>query len=194
MRYNEYRRLVGSDLYRLVARSDFAALLRAVLFGGVYKYTFWMRTCSYTHAHPALRYSIYPIARLLLRHYGYKFGIDIPFTTRIGSGFYIGHFSGIFVNERCVIGRNCNISQGVTIGQANRGRRVGNPVIGDNVYIGPGAKIIGAVRIGDHAAIGANCVVTHDVPDHGVMAGVPGRVISHEGSEGYINRVDYDPV
>lgn len=194
MRYNEYRRLVGSDLYRIGARSDFAALLREVLFGGVFKYTYWMRTCRYAHAHPALRYSVYPLAKWMLRHYGYKFGIDIPFTTRIGSGFYIGHFSGIFVNERCVIGRNCNISQGVTIGQANRGERAGNPVIGDNVYIGPGAKIIGAVRIGDHAAIGANCVVTHDVPEHGVVVGIPGRVISHEGSRGYINRVDYEPV
>lgn len=193
MRYSEYRHLVGSDLYRIAGRSDFPALLRAVLFGDVYKYVFWMRTCRYARAHPLLRYSLYPVARVMLYHFRYKFGIDIPFITDIGPGFYIGHFSCIFVNERCVIGRNCNISQGVTVGTSNRGERAGNPVIGDNVYLGPGAKVIGAIRVGNHAAIGANSVVTHDVPDHAVVVGVPGRVISNKGSAGYINRVDYDP-
>lgn len=192
MRYAEYRQLVRSDLYRLESRSDLRALVRAVLFGQSYKYVFWMRSCSYLGSRRLLKYSLYPFARLLFRHYRYKFGIDIPFTTRIGSGFYIGHFSCIFVNENCVIGKNCNISQGVTVGTTNRGGKAGNPVIGDNVYLGPGAKVIGAIRIGDHAAVGANCVVTHDVPDHGVVVGVPGRVISHAGSAGYVNRVDYE--
>jgi serine O-acetyltransferase len=91
-----------------------------------------------------------------------------------------------------VIGDNCNISQGVTIGEANRGPRKGTPVIGNNVYIGPGAKIIGAVHIGNNVAVGANCVVTRDVPDGAVVVGVPGRVISYEGSKGYIIRTDYD--
>jgi serine O-acetyltransferase len=192
MRYSEYRRLVGSDVYRIAGREDLAALLRAVLLGGVYKYVFWMRTCSYARGRPFLRYSLYPFAKAMLYHFRHKFGIDIPFSTDIGPGFYIGHFSCIFVNERFVIGRNCNISQGVTIGTSNRGERAGNPVIGDNVYIGPGAKIIGAIRIGNNVAIGANSVVTRDVPDDAVVVGVPARVISNKGSEGYINRVDYD--
>lgn len=191
MRYQQYRYLVGSDLHRVARRSGAWALLRAVLFGDVYKYVFWMRTCRYTCHHPWLRYSLYPVARAFLHHYRYKFGIDIPFNTRIGAGFYIGHFSCIFVNENCIIGDNCNISQGVTVGTANRGARAGNPVIGDNVYIGPGAKVIGAIRVGDHVAIGANCVVTRDVPDHAVVAGVPARVISAKGSAGYVNHVDY---
>jgi len=123
--------------------------------------------------------------------YKYKFGCSIPHSTSIGRGFYIGHIRDIVINERAVIGENCNISQGVTIGQANRGRRKGTPVIGRNVYIGPGAKIVGAVHVGDHVAIGANCVVTDDVPDHAVVVGVPGRVISFEGSVGYVNRTDY---
>jgi serine O-acetyltransferase len=121
----------------------------------------------------------------------FKFGISIPFTTRIGPGFYIGHFGGIVVSDGAEIGRNCNISQGVTIGASNRGQRAGAPVIGDNVYIGPGAKVIGGIRIGDDVAIGANAVVTHDVPSGSVVAGVPARVVSNEGSVGYINRTDY---
>jgi len=66
------------------------------------------------------------------------------------------------------------------------------PEIGDNVYIGPGAKIIGNIKIGNNAAIGANCVVTKDVPENGVVVGVPGRVISFEGSAGYINKTNYN--
>lgn len=135
-----------------------------------------------------LLFPLFIFARLRLRHYQFKYGIQIPWHTKIGKGFYIGHFGGIVVNGGTVIGKNCNISQGVTIGQANRGPRKGCAIIGDNVYIGPGAKIVGHVNIGNNVAIGANAVVTKDVPDNAVVAGVPARIISMEGSVGYINR------
>jgi serine O-acetyltransferase len=151
-----------------------------------------MRTCRFAREHALCRYTVYRFAHFMFMRYTYKFGISIPFETSIGSGFYIGHFGGIVVNERSVIGKNCNISHGVTLGEANRGERKGCPVIGDNVYIGPGAKIVGAVRIGNDVAIGANSVVTKDVPDHSVVVGIPGRVISQDGSAGYVNRTDYD--
>jgi serine O-acetyltransferase len=192
MTFREYRYLVKSDLYRISDRTGTGALLTHVLRGSAFKYNFWMRTCAYARSHPFLRHTVYRVARPMLTHYTYKFGISIPFETRIGSGFYIGHFGGIVVNEHCVIGKNCNISHGVTLGVSNRGAMQGCPVIGDNVYIGPGAKIIGAVKVGNHAAVGANCVVTKDVPDHAVVVGIPGRVISQEGSAGYVNRTDYE--
>ncbi len=190
----EYKHLVRSDLYRLHGRATLPAFLRVLLLGGsdgAYQYVFWMRTCRYTRAHPVLKVAVYPVARLLLRRYGYRHGIDIPYTTAIGSGFYIGHFGGIVVNSRAVIGKNCNISQQVTLGQANRGPRQGYPTIGDNTYIGPGAKIVGSVKIGDNVAVGANCVVTKDVPDNGVVVGVPGRVDSLDGSAHYVEFTDY---
>jgi serine O-acetyltransferase len=127
--------------------------------------------------------------RVIHNHTTYKYGIWIPLETEIGEGFYIGHFGGIVVHENARIGNNCNISQGVTIGRANRGKRVGYPIIGERVYIGPGAKIIGNVRVGNDVAIGANCVVVADVPDHAVVVGVPGRVVSLNGSDGYVNHV-----
>ena len=192
MKFSEYRFLVLSDLYRITGTVSSGTLLRNVFARGSFKFNFWMRTCRYLRSHPHLRFTIYPIAILVLGRLTYRLGISIPYNTNIGSGFYIGHFGGIVVNEQSVIGRDCNISQGVTLGEANRGRNKGCPTLGDRVYIGPGAKIVGAVKIGNDVAIGANCVVTKDVPDSAVVVGVPGRVISSGGSEGYVNRTDYD--
>lgn len=96
------------------------------------------------------------------------------------------------VTPEAIIGKNCNLSQEVTIGITPRGERQGTPIIGDNVYIGPGAKIIGNVKIRNRVAIGANCVVTKDVPDNAVVVGIPGRVIAYQGSKGYVNQTDYE--
>lgn len=195
MKFGEYKYLLLSDLYRLTGDAKATSLLRHAIAGEAFKYIFWMRTCRYTRNHSVLKFVLFPIARLMLNRLTYRLGLAIPYRTDIGSGFYIGHFGGIVVNGQCVIGKNCNLSHGVTLGQANRGSKRGFPVIGDNVYIGPGAKIVGAVTVGDNAAIGANCVVTNDVPPNAVVVGIPGRVISEtEGSEGYVNRTDYDRV
>jgi serine O-acetyltransferase len=190
MNYPEYKYLVLSDLYRITGRVNGTTLIRQLVFGESYKYNFWMRSAAYTRANPLLKYTLYPLAKLMLRHLTYKLGISIPATTQIGSGFYIGHFGGIVINGMSVIGKNCNISHGVTLGETNRGPKKGNPVLGDNIYIGPGAKIIGAIRIGNNVAIGANCVVTKDIPDNAVVVGIPGKVISQQGSTGYIINTD----
>ena len=192
MKYSEFKYLILSDLYRITGDIRFAVLLWHILLDESYKYVFWMRTCRYTRASPLLKYTIYPIAKFMLYHLTYKLGISISPLTEIGSGFYIGHFGGIVINEKSVIGKNCNISQGVTLGQANRGKNKGYPTLGDNIYIGPGAKIVGAVTIGNNVAIGANCVVTRDIPDNSVVVGIPGKVISQRGSTGYVERTDYE--
>jgi serine O-acetyltransferase len=129
---------------------------------------------------------------MMLRRYRHKHGIEVPFATSIGSGFYIGHAGGIVIHSKSVIGKNCDLSHGVTLAQGNRGKYKGHPTIGDNTYIGPGAKVIGAVRIGNNVAIGANCAVTRDVPDNAVVVGVPGKVISYKGSTDYILNTDYE--
>jgi serine O-acetyltransferase len=187
MRFSELKLVLRSDLYRYEGRRDFAALVRTYRTTPGFKYTFWMRVCRYLRSSPA-RYPLFVLARAMLEHCKYKYGISIPFDTEIGEGLYIGHFGGIVVNERAVIGKNCNLSHDVTLGQANRGKRKGYPVVGDCVYFGPGAKVLGSVVVGDNAAVGANCVVTRDVPESGVVVGAPGRVISREGSAGYVNR------
>jgi serine O-acetyltransferase len=128
------------------------------------------------------------LASLWLRRYSYRFGIEIPIATQLGPGFYIGHHGEIVLSPRCRIGRNCNISHGVTIGQAARRGTFAWPTLGDSVYVGPGAKLFGDIHVGDHAAIGANAVVTADVPAGSVVGGVPARVISDQGSWDYIER------
>jgi serine O-acetyltransferase len=177
-----------SDLYRYEGQCSKKIFIRYLLVTPGYKYTFIMRLCQYlTKTEKRLIKPVYLFFRVVLRHYTYKYGIGIEPSTNIGNGFYIGHFGSIFISPETVIGKNCNISQNVTIGQASRGRNKGHPTIGDNVYIGPGAKIIGAIHIGSNVAIGANCVVTKDIPDSSVVVGIPGRVISSKGSEGYVN-------
>lgn len=100
-------------------------------------------------------------------------GADIPLNSQIGGGLLIPHPNGIVIHPSAVIGPNCLIFQQVTIGY----RKGGVPVIGGHVDIGPGAKIIGSVRIGDNALIGANAVVLHDVPSEKTAVGVPARII-----------------
>lgn len=190
MKFKEYKFLLRSDLHRYAGNSKFSSLVYYGLLEPGFKYLYWMRTCAFLKSTSILRF-LFPFCWLILRHLEFKFGISISYRTQIGPGFYIGHFGGIVVNQKAIIGRNCNISQQVTLGVANRGERKGYPIIGDNVYIGPGAKIIGNVVVGNNAAVGANCVVTKDVPENGVVVGVPGKVISLNGSRGYINRTDY---
>ena len=191
MKYSEYRFLVLSDLYRITGDVKTTTLIRYVLVGGLFKYNFWLRTCQYARSTPLLKYTVYPPARLMLNRLTYKFGISISPDMQIGSGFYIGHFGGIVVNDRSVIGNNCNISHGVTLAQANRGKRKGFPTLADNIYIGPGATIIGAVRIGNNVAIGAHCVVTKDVPPNTIVAGNPALIVRKISEADYENEWGY---
>ena len=155
MTFAQLREFWTADLYRHTGRTSWRHLLTHVVcsdggerFSDGVKYMFYLRLCRYlkTRRPGVLFWPLYRITMRLFIRYKYKFGCSIPHTTSIGRGFYIGHIRDIVINERAVIGENCNISQGVTIGQANRGRRQGTPVIGRNVYIGPGAKIVGAVQ------------------------------------------------
>lgn len=94
----------------------------------------------------------------------------------IGEGLYIGHVGGVIISPHAVIGRNCDISHRVTIGSAAMGRE-GAPVLGDNVYVGTGATLVGQIRIGSGAKIAANTLVIDDVPEGATMMGVPGRLL-----------------
>lgn len=103
-------------------------------------------------------------------------GISLPKSVEIGPGLRIWHFGGIFVHRDVRIGANCTLRQGVTIGNRHRDDDV--PTIGDDVELGAYAQVLGAVRIGHGARIGAMSVVLTDVPDGATAVGIPARVVS----------------
>ncbi|MDR3574303.1 MAG: hypothetical protein P4L50_10595 [Anaerolineaceae bacterium] len=109
-------------------------------------------------------------------------GICLPSTCEIGKGLFIGHFGHIILSTEARLGCNCNISPGVTIGLKQRGDRKGVPQIGDRVYIGTNAVLIGNITIGDDVAVGAGAIVTRSAPAGAVVAGNPARIISYQGS------------
>jgi serine O-acetyltransferase len=100
---------------------------------------------------------------------------DIPITTQIDGGLILPHPNGIVIHSKSKIGPNCLIHQQVTLG-VKRGNEAA-PVLAGHVDIGAGAKIIGSIKIGKHALIGANAVVIKDVPDYAIVAGIPAKVI-----------------
>jgi serine O-acetyltransferase len=133
--------------------------------------------------HVAIRVVADPVYVVLNMLIKLCWGIELPRSARIGRGLYIGHFGGIHVSSAAVIGRNCNLSQDVTIGVAGSGEKRGVPVIGDNVYLAPGARVFGRIRIGNNVKIGANAVVYKDIPDEAVVVLDPGyRIISMSGN------------
>lgn len=106
-----------------------------------------------------------------------KYGVDIPARTKIGPGFKIEHLYGIVLNPDVVIGKNCNIYNGTTIGKEKRGKRIGCPQIGDEVWIGANAVIVGKISIGNDVLIAPGAYVNFDVPSHSIGLGNPAKVI-----------------
>ena len=126
---------------------------------------------------------LFPLAVLMHKHLTAKYGIQIPRTTKIGYGFYIGHGIGIVINAKTVIGNNVNISQFLSIG-SNKGTPA---VIGDNVYIGPNVCIVEDVRIGNSVTIGAGAVVVKDVPNNVTVVGCPAKIIGENKHPEYVH-------
>jgi serine O-acetyltransferase len=110
-------------------------------------------------------------------------GIELPRSASIGPGLYIGHFGGIIVSPCAVLGSYCSLSPAITIGMSGEGPRRGVPVIGDHVYIAPGARVFGKIHIGNNVKIGANAVVYRDLPDNAIVA-LPGfKIVSLAGNQ-----------
>lgn len=128
--------------------------------------------------------------RIVLRHFQIKYGFQIYPETQIGEGLYLGHWGSLVINPKTKIGKNCNIAQGVTIGQQNRGKNEGYPVIGNQVWIGPNAVIVGKINIGNNVLIAPNAYVNFDVPDNSIVSGNPAKIYPNENAtEGYINNM-----
>lgn len=174
------------DRYAVISKESRLSLImytQGIWASFEYRYSRWVLK----HVHiPGVRKLLLFAGRIWHKVIQIATGIDLPPDADIGKGLYIGHFGGIIVAHGARIGENCNLSQGVTIGYAGRGDQRGCPTIGDRVYIAPGAKIVGRITIGNDVAIGANAVVTKDLPDMAVAVGVPAKIISYDGSADFV--------
>lgn len=166
-----------ADLYRHGALTGFTGFIKGLLIPG-FRYVAILRIASQFK-----RRSILGIFfRIILRHYSYKFGYQIPVTTKIGKGFYIGHTGTLIINAQAVIGDNCNIAPLVTIGQTNRGALIGTPQIGNKVWIGTGSVLVGNINIGSNVLIAPNSFVNIDIPSNSIVIGNPAKVISNSAA------------
>ena len=181
---NAINDIIKADLYRYYGNTSYKIFLKCFFTNPGFKFTYFLRKCSF-YCGKNLKSVFF---KLFYREYSIKYGFDIDYNSEIGKGLYIGHYGGIVINPEVKIGKNVNINHGVTIGQTNRGSRKGVPVIGNKVWIGAHAIIVGKIVIGDNVLIGPGAYVNFDVSENAVVIGNPGKIISFNGTEGYINR------
>lgn len=103
---------------------------------------------------------------------------DIPLNTQIGGGLMLPHPNGVVIHPKSVIGPNCILFQQVTLGTTRDAD--GAPVLGGDVFLGAGARVLGPVTVGDHAMVGANAVVMKDVPAGQLAVGIPARIVDQK--------------
>jgi serine O-acetyltransferase len=190
MTFQELKNLIAADQHRYEARHGFRDFLKQWIREGGFRFTVVMRLCAWLRAQWWSRYGLYHLMLWKHRRMQIRYGAYIEYACQIGGGLYLGHMCSIVTNVRCTIGDNCTLGHGVTIGKTHdRSKHPGVPMIGDRVYLGCGAAILGGVRIGDDAVVAPNAVVISDVPAGAVVGGIPARVLSMEGSAGYVSNV-----
>ena len=174
--YKDYRRYRATGARNALA---VIALTQGFWASAVFRLSHWAITRFRV---PGLRLIVNASCLLLQKLVEIATGISIPAACSIGAGLYIGHFGGIFIDSHSRIGKNCNLSQGVTIGKGGRGALKGVPFVGDRVHVGANALILGKITIGSDAVIGPGAVVMNSVPPCAVVVGNPARVVARAGS------------
>ncbi|MFN2645947.1 MAG: serine O-acetyltransferase [Burkholderiales bacterium] len=185
--YLDYRR------YRAAGRSPLATVFLAqgfwasVVYRASHAFVDWM-------PNGLLRSAAKTMAAVLQKVMEIVTGICLPRDAEIGGGLYLPSFGGIILG-RGSIGENCTIEQNVTLGIAGRGSERGRPTIGNRVFIGAGAMIVGKIMIGDDAYIFPGSVVTRPVPPRAVVMGYPARIVSYDGSFDWVvyDGMEHDP-
>jgi serine O-acetyltransferase len=173
------------EYVRSDARSKMVSSVpRGMLTDPVFRFTVLMRLNEYL-ANAPMPWVVRLVPRLLFRGISIKLGFSVPINT-FGPGLAIVHYGLLIVSPYAKIGKNCRVHAGVNIGAAAGLGGSRAPIIGDNCYLGPGAKLFGDIAIGDGCAVGANAVVTKSFGNDVTIGGVPARIISHSGSTGFI--------
>ena len=134
-------------------------------------------------AHWFYKHGHFFIARAISQRTRKKTGIEIHPGAEIGKRLVIDHGMGIVIGETTVIGDDCLLYQGVTLGGSGKEKGKRHPTLGNNVLVGAGAKVLGSFRVGDTARIASNAVVLNEIPDHATAVGVPARVVRVAGEK-----------
>ena len=108
-------------------------------------------------------------------------GIEIHPGATIGSGLFIDHGMGVVIGETTIIGDNCTLYQGVTLGGTGKDKGKRHPTLGDNVLVGAGARVLGPISVGNNSKIASGAVVLKDVPENSTAVGIPARVVRRDG-------------
>lgn len=132
---------------------------------------------AYRKANWFYRHDFKFIARLISQRARHKTGIEIHPGAKIGKGLFIDHGMGVVIGETTIIGDNCTIYQGVTLGGTGKDQGKRHPTLGNNVLVGAGAKVLGPLKIGDNVKIAAGAVVLNDVPSDTTVVGIPAKVV-----------------
>lgn len=147
-----------------------------------FRFLYFKRKCEYWRPKNKLIFCFY---RFIYEKYKTKYLTDIPAQAVIGKGFKIEHVGGIVINPSVKIGNDVTILNNVLIGMEKRGKRRGNPVIGNKVYIASGVVIVGKISVGNNVLIAANSFVNFDVPDNSIVVG--NKIIHNDhATDGYI--------
>lgn len=148
-------------------------------------------------SHKLYKMKWYFLARLISQSTKFFTGIEIHPGATIGKGLFIDHGSGVVIGETAVIGDNCTIYQGVTLGGTGKHTGKRHPTLGNNVMVGAGAKVLGPFKVGDNSKIAAGAVVLDEIPENSTAVGIPARVIKR-GDQKIVNDLDQvhipDPV
>lgn len=137
----------------------------------------------YRISHWLWRHHLLFLARLISQIAKWLTGVEIHPAATIGRRLVIDHGTGIVIGATTIIGDDCLIYQGVTLGGTGISQGKRHPTLGNNVMIGSGAKVLGDIRIGNHSRVAANSVVLRDVPDNSTVVGVPGRIVRINGEK-----------
>lgn len=135
----------------------------------------------YRLAHKLYTARMFTTARALSQFGRFLTGIEIHPGAKIGKRLFIDHGCGVVIGETTIIGDDCLLYQGVTLGGNGKDRGKRHPTLGNNVMVGSGAKVLGPFKIGNNVKIAANAVVLNEIPDNCTAVGVPARVVKRKG-------------
>lgn len=123
------------------------------------------------------------LARVLSQITRFMTGVEIHPAAQIGRRFFIDHAMGVIIGETTVIGDDCTIYQGVTLGGTGKETGKRHPTLGNNVLVGVGASVLGNITIGDNSKVGGGAVVVNDVPPNCTVVGIPGKIVVRDGEQ-----------